>query len=158
DSGQFYSAAARNLPPYLREPVRMAGVSCWCTDMFRSGKLAPANVRAIQCSRLAPAVEQGDAVATAGLACHAIVPLYLQEKPLGILNVTAPAGRCLSRSELRLLSAIAYQLGIAVERARLAEESARLARAEERGRIAREIHDTLAQDLTAIALHIEGAL
>ncbi|MBI3965917.1 MAG: sensor histidine kinase, partial [Chloroflexi bacterium] len=44
------------------------------------------------------------------------------------------------------------------ERARLAEESVRLARAEERTRLAREIHDTLAQGLTAIALHVEGAL
>ena len=32
------------------------------------------------------------------------------------------------------------------------------ARAEERARLAREIHDTLAQGLTAIALHIEAAL
>ena len=64
----------------------------------------------------------------------------------------------LTRTELRLLSTIAYQVGIAIERARLAGESARLARAEERARLAREIHDTLAQGLTAIALHIEGAL
>jgi two-component system NarL family sensor kinase len=49
-------------------------------------------------------------------------------------------------------------VGIAIERARLAAESTRLARAEERARMAREIHDTLAQGLTAIALHLEGAL
>src|SRR5439155_6931290 len=58
----------------------------------------------------------------------------------------------------RLLATIAYQVGIAVERARLADESTRLARAEERTRIAREIHDTLAQGLTAIGLDVEGAL
>ena len=57
-----------------------------------------------------------------------------------------------------MLATIAYQAGIAVERARLAEEGTRLARAEERTRIAREIHDTLAQGLTAIGLDIEGAL
>jgi two-component system NarL family sensor kinase len=57
-----------------------------------------------------------------------------------------------------LLSAIAYQAGFAIERSRLAEESRRLARSEERTRIAREIHDTLAQGLTAIALDVEGAL
>jgi two-component system, NarL family, sensor kinase len=53
---------------------------------------------------------------------------------------------------------VAYQVGLAVERARLAEASARLARAEERTRLAREIHDTLAQGLTAITLHLESAL
>ncbi|MGN6812856.1 MAG: sensor histidine kinase, partial [Thermomicrobiales bacterium] len=44
------------------------------------------------------------------------------------------------------------------ERSRLTEEHARLARVEERARLAREIHDTLAQSLTAIALHLEGGL
>jgi len=51
-----------------------------------------------------------------------------------------------------------YQVGISIERARLAEDATRLARAEERTRLAREIHDTLAQGLTAIALNIEGAM
>jgi signal transduction histidine kinase len=74
------------------------------------------------------------------------------------MNLAAPSWRQLSRDDLRLLSTIAYQLGIAVERARLAEAATQLARAEERARIAREIHDTLAQSLTAIGLQIEGAL
>ena len=95
---------------------------------------------------------------THGLAYHASVPLYFQDKPLGILNVTGPSWRRLTDEELHLLSTIAYQVGIAIERARLADESAQLARAEERARLAREIHDTLAQGLTAIALHLEGAL
>jgi len=74
------------------------------------------------------------------------------------MNVTGPEWRKLTAEELRLLSTIASQVGIAIERARLAENATRLARAEERTRIAREIHDTLAQGLTAIALNIEGAM
>ena len=74
------------------------------------------------------------------------------------MNVTGPEWRKLTTDELRLLSTIASQVGIAIERARLAENATRLARAEERTRIAREIHDTLAQGLTAIALNIEGAI
>jgi two-component system NarL family sensor kinase len=74
------------------------------------------------------------------------------------MNLTSPTWRRLTRDELRLLSTIAYQVGIAIERARLAEKSTELARMEERTRIAREIHDTLAQGLTAIALQVEGAL
>ena len=35
---RFYSAAAQSLPPYLQEPVRMAGRSCWCLELFRKGK------------------------------------------------------------------------------------------------------------------------
>ncbi len=158
ETKKFYSAAAQNLPPYLREPVRMTGRSCWCIDDFTGGKLTPKNIDVIECSRLQPAVRANAVNMTRGLRYHASIPLYFQEKPLGILNVTGPSWRRLTKDELRLLSTIAYQVGIAIERARLAEDSARLARVEERARIAREIHDTLAQGLTAIALHLEGAI
>lgn len=154
---QFYCAAARNLPPYLREPVRMSHGECHCIGAFTDGDLTPKNINVLECSRLRPAVERNDTEATRGLAYHASIPLYFQDKPLGIMNITGPAWRRLSPAELQLLSTIAYQVGVAVERARMAEGRARLARAEERARIAREIHDTLAQRLTGIALQLEGA-
>jgi two-component system NarL family sensor kinase len=158
ETDQFYSAAAQNLPPYLQQPVRMTGRACWCLDAFRAGKLTPKNINVLECSRLHAALPEDAQDATQGLRCHASIPLYFQDKPLGVMNVTGPSWRELTADELRLLSTIAYQVGIAIERARLAEESARLARTEERARLAREIHDTLAQSLTAIALNIEGAL
>lgn len=158
DTDQFYVAAARELPPYLQEPVRMSGRWCLCTDLFRKGKLASTNVDMLECSRLGPAVEAKDPVLTGGLRYHASIPLHFHGRALGIMNVAGPAWRALTPDELRLLTAAASQIGIAVERARLAEEGARLARAEERARLAREIHDTLAQGLTAIGLDIEGAL
>jgi two-component system, NarL family, sensor kinase len=159
DTDRFYDAAERELPPYLQERVRMAGSRrCWCIDDFRAGELTPSNIDIIECSRLQPAFRGNSAARSAGLRYHASIPLYFQAKPLGIMNVTGPAWRKLTAAELRLLSTIASQVGIAIERARLAEDATRLARAEERTRIAREIHDTLAQGLTAIALNIEGAL
>jgi two-component system, NarL family, sensor kinase len=158
DSGQFYSAAVRNLPPYLQEPVRMTGRNCWCLDAFREGTLRPKNIDVMTCSRLLPAVQKQATDLTAGLRYHASIPLAFRDTPLGIMNVTGPTWRELTAAELRLLSTIAYQVGIAVDRARLAEDAPRLARAEERTRIAREIHDTLAQGLTAITLQLEGAL
>src|SRR5437773_9803038 len=159
ETGHIYSAAARNLPPYLQEPARMSGESwCTCIGEFRNGTLTPRNVDLIECSRLRPAVRARQTAQTRGLAHHASVPLSFQGKPLGIMNITAPAMRRLTRSELRLLSTIGMQVGIAIERARLAEQSAMLARADERTRLAREIHDTLAQGLAALALQIETAL
>lgn len=158
DTGQFYSAAAQHLPPYLQEPVRMTGYPCWCIQSFQAGKLAPKNIDVLECSRLRPAVQAQALELTEGLSYHASIPLYFRDTPLGIINVTSPSWRRLTRDELRLLSTIAYQVGIAIERARLAEASTQLARAEERARMAREIHDTLAQGLTAIGLHIESAL
>jgi two-component system NarL family sensor kinase len=156
ETAHFYLGGAQDLPPYLQEPVRMTGHKCWCIGSFLAGELTPKNIDVMECSRLRPAVKKVEQ--TYGLNYHASIPLYFQEKPLGIMNLTTPSWRKLSRGELRLLSTIGYQVGIAVERARLAEEGIRLARVEERARIAREIHDTLAQDLTAIGLQIEGAM
>jgi two-component system NarL family sensor kinase len=158
ETDQFYLAAAQNLPPYLQEPVRMSGSWCLCTEKFAQGKLDPTNVDVLGCTRLRDGFTARHPEATLGLRYHASIPLFFQERRLGIINVAGPSWRELTADELRLLGTIAYQVGIAVERARLAEESARLARAEERTRIAREIHDTLAQGLTAIGLDVEGAL
>jgi two-component system NarL family sensor kinase len=159
ETAHMYNAAARDLPPFLQEPVRMSGETwCLCIDEFRRGALAPRNVDVVQCSRLAPAVRARQTDLTRGLAHHASVPLSFQGKPLGIMNITAPAMRRLTAAELRLLGTIGLQVGVAIERARLAEESAALARADERTRLAREIHDTLAQGLVALALQIETAL
>jgi two-component system NarL family sensor kinase len=158
EADQFYLAAARNLPPYLLEPVRMSGSWCLCTDLFRQGKLRSTNVDVLACTRLRAAVEAHAPEATLGLRYHASIPLHFQERRLGIINLAGPAWRRLTADELRLLGTIGAQVGTALERARLAEGSARLARAEERARLAREIHDSLAQRLTAIGLDVEGAL
>jgi two-component system NarL family sensor kinase len=156
-TGRFYSATAQALPPFLSDPVRMTGSSCWCIEAYRSGRLAAENIDVIECSRLRAALgaEQPE---TRGLRYHASIPLYFGDRQLGIMNVATPRWRRLTPRELDLLSTIASQLGMAIERARLAEESVRLARLEERTRLARDLHDTLTQGLTAIGLHIDAAM
>jgi two-component system NarL family sensor kinase len=157
-SDRFYSAAVQSLPPYLQEPVRMTGRSCWCLELFRSGQLTARNIDVVECSRLAPAAGSPQAALTQGLRCHASVPLYAGDRPLGVMNLAMRGWRRLTRQELDLLTTIADQVGIAIERARLSEQSVERARADERSRIARDVHDTLAQGFTAVALHIEAGL
>jgi len=157
-SGHFYNAAVQNLPPYLREPVRMTGRSCWCLELFRSGELTARNIDVVECSRLAPAAESRESSLTQGLRCHASVPLYAGGRPLGVMNLAMRGWRRLMRQELDLLTTIADQLAVAIERARLGEQSIEHARADERSRIARDVHDTLAQGFTAVGLHIEAGL
>jgi two-component system NarL family sensor kinase len=136
----------------------MTGRSCWCLELFRRGQLTARNIDVVECSRLAPAVASPEAASTAGLRCHASVPLYAGERPLGVMNLAMRGWRRLTRQELDLLTTIADQVGVAVERARLAEQSVERARHDERSRIARDVHDTLAQDFTAIGLHLEAGL
>ena len=153
DSGEFYLAAAQNLPPALaNNPARMEGW-CYCLESFAEGDLAgAANVDVITCSRLKKLVKGTD-----GLRYHASVPLFAHGKEIGVLNVASTDWRELSADELRLLYTVGDLLGIAVERARLYARSVALGALAERNRLAREIHDTLAQGLAAIALQLETA-
>ncbi len=152
-SGSAWLAAARALPPALAEhPERMAG-GCYCLDTFRQGDLAgAANVNVVTCSRL-----KWLTGGTRGLRYHASVPIRAGDRQLGILNVASPDWRELSGEDLRLLRTVGDMLGVAIERARLFEQSTHLGALEERNRLAREIHDTLAQSLAAIAMQIETA-
>jgi two-component system NarL family sensor kinase len=155
---RFYLAAAHELPPYLREPVKMTGDPCWCMESFVDGDFDSKNVDTISCSRLRRGRDEPGAAPTLGLQSHASVLLRFGDRRLGIMNLCPPVGRRLSATDLQLLSAIGAQIGLAIERGRLAEAGANAARSDERARLAREIHDTLAQDLTAIALQLESAL
>jgi two-component system NarL family sensor kinase len=153
DDGKAYLAAAQNLPPALADhPHKMEG-SCYCLDIYREGDLADAaNINVVTCSRLKNLVDGTD-----GLRYHATVPLYAHGKHLGVLNVASTDWRQLSPDDLQLLYTIGDMLGVAVERARLFERSTQVGAVEERNRLAREIHDTLAQGLTAVSLQLESA-
>jgi two-component system NarL family sensor kinase len=150
---EWYLAAAQNLPPALADdPSSMEG-SCYCLDSYEEGDLeGAANINVITCTRLS-----GLMAGTEGLRYHASIPLYAHGKELGVLNVASRDWRELSHDDLRLLYTAGDLLSIAIERARLFAASAQLGALEERNRIAREIHDTLAQGLAAIALHLETA-
>jgi two-component system NarL family sensor kinase len=153
EGGAPYLAASQNLPPALQaEPDWMEG-SCYCLDTFRAGDLAgAANVNVVKCTRLKWFVDGTD-----GLRYHSSIPLYASGRKLGVLNVASTDWRELSGDDLRMLYTIGDLLSIAIERARLFTRSAQLGALEERNRLAREIHDTLAQGLAAIALRLEMA-
>jgi nitrate/nitrite-specific signal transduction histidine kinase len=88
-----------------------------------------------------------------------VAPLCAGGRVVGVLGVatTTPAGRPFSQREADLLNSIGQQMGIAVENARLYDQSREVAVLAERNRLAREFHDTLVQDLAGIVLQLEAA-
>ncbi|HEX6290868.1 MAG TPA: GAF domain-containing sensor histidine kinase [Herpetosiphonaceae bacterium] len=151
DAGKLYTAAYHDLPPALDYPGPAWCGGCNCNSLFTSGELRTA-INIVQCSRLAEV--EGD---RRGLEFHASAPLHSEDRMLGILNVASPGWDVFTPDALLLLSAVGAQLGTAIERSRLSQQAVVLAALEERNRIAREIHDTLAQGLAAITLHLEAA-
>ncbi|MGB0930319.1 MAG: histidine kinase [Chitinophagales bacterium] len=155
DTHKAYIAAAINLPPIFNEKPELLTGWCWCIEKYLTGtgkELKTAyNISEITCSRL-----QNLKKGTDGLRYHASVPLQShQGQKIGILNVVSENTQELAPQTLELLRTIGDMLSIAIERAKLFENSQQLGIMQERNRLAREIHDTIAQGLTALSLKLE---
>ena len=86
------------------------------------------------------------------------MPIWRQEALVGVFAIfSRDAERRFSEADVETLSTFAKHAAIAIENARLYEQSQQAAVTEERNRLAREIHDTLAQGLTGIILQLEIA-
>lgn len=86
-----------------------------------------------------------------GFRTHCAFPLMRLDAPLGVLVIGADAVDALtSREELRLLAGVTEVLSVAIENARLYERVQDAAVLEERERLAREMHDGLAQVLAYV--------
>ena len=88
-------------------------------------------------------------------ACCVVIPLEAEQEMLGALVLAHDAPGAMHESQLPFLSLLASQVSLAVKNARAYLQSEEVAIAEERARIAREIHDGVAQSLAFAALKID---
>ena len=80
------------------------------------------------------------------------IPIKDQERQYGVLLLEIAKGEHLSNWQTRLLEVVAGHIGIAIHLAHRSTQSRRLALHEERGVIARELHDSLAQSLSYLKI------
>jgi signal transduction histidine kinase len=83
-------------------------------------------------------------------------PLTRGSESIGIVSAQSYSPSSYRSRDAALLSTVANVAAIAIENARLYEQAHGLAVAEERNRLAREIHDTIAQGLVGIILQLEA--
>ncbi len=86
-----------------------------------------------------------------------LVPLLVRGAAVGLIAVASDqADRDFSADEVRLAETIASDIAAAVENARLLERVKAAATAEERNRIARELHDSVTQTLYSVSIVAEA--
>lgn len=93
-----------------------------------------------------------------GLAAAAAAVAGVHRRVLGAVVVGWRAPHPLSAADREFLENVGHLLGVAAENLRLYRETQRMSALEERERIAREMHDGLAQALTYLKLKAESAL
>ncbi|MBD2495849.1 GAF domain-containing protein [Nostoc sp. FACHB-280] len=85
------------------------------------------------------------------------VPLILGDRPLGFIGLCFREPRTSLPPNIELIIALAQQATLAIHLTSLAEQSRQAAILEERNRMAREIHDTLAQAFTGVIVQLGAA-
>jgi signal transduction histidine kinase len=92
-----------------------------------------------------------------GTRSELAVPIRIGQETLGVLDVESSDLEAFDEIDLFTVQTLSDQLAIAMENARLYQETRDIAVLEERNRMAREIHDSLVQGFTGVILQLEAA-
>lgn len=82
------------------------------------------------------------------------IPLQDMERQYGVMQMEIPEHMTLDDWQSQLLDALSRHIGIAIGTAHRTEQNHRLSLLEERGVIARELHDSLAQSLSYMRIQV----
>ncbi len=151
DNGQTRLVACRGLDPSVVEQDMLVDTDdCECGWSARDGQIRIVH-DAGRCAQ-----KGGNGPFRNGCREVVVVPIHYQDRILGIYNLFLDQPISSLGDDLReLLSSISNHLGLAIEKARLDNDARRLAIIEERNMIGNELHDSLAQSLVSMRIHIK---
>jgi signal transduction histidine kinase len=92
-----------------------------------------------------------------GIVGTLLVPMLISGKVTGMISVRLQQKREFQAEEIDLTRALAHQAMLAMQLMRLSRESQQAAVMAERNRMARDIHDTLAQGFTGVIMQLQAA-
>jgi len=155
ENRRYLMLASEGLPQtFLDEELCVPTGACLCGQAQ-----AGAQTRVIQLHPI-HASYNGDQTATlrhcerAGFKAVISVPVRLHERVLGEFNLFFQQARELSADERTLLETLASHLAGAIEGLRASAMEREAAVAEERGLLARELHDSIAQSLSFLKIQV----
>ncbi len=151
ESGQTRLVACRGLDPATVEKDLLVDLDqCECGWCASDGQIRVVNGG----GRCAQTI--GRKLFDQGCQEVVVVPIHYQDRILGIYNLFLDQPISSLGDDLReLLYSISNHLGLAIEKARLDNDARRLAIIEERNMIGNELHDSLAQSLVSMRIHIK---
>ncbi|HSD39506.1 MAG TPA: PAS domain-containing protein [Rhodocyclaceae bacterium] len=121
-------------------------------EVFRTGK--PSLIEDI---RKVPAFPLRDRLLQLGIVTVLLVPMFSGGELEGAIGIRFVGSREFRTEEVDIAQALANQAMLAIQLARLSAESRDAAVMAERNRMARDIHDTLAQGFTGVIVQLEAA-
>ena len=98
-----------------------------------------------------------EAVAKAGFRQMICLPVQSGEKTMGVMTIAMRSTDSIDEASVRLLGAVATWAGLAIENARLHQNTRRLAVLEERDRIGMDLHDGIIQSIYGVGLSLDNA-
>ena len=87
-----------------------------------------------------------------------IAPLITGGKTIGLIKIEGDAADLFDEGDLETLELLAFQVASAIEHARLLQRTREIAIVEERTRLARDMHDGIAQNLAYLLLQVDRSL
>ncbi len=130
--------------------LKIGDVWLW-PEVFRTGKPA-----VLEDVRQGPDFPWRAHVVSLGVISILIVPLLIAGQVEGVIGIRFTSKRTFRVEEMELAQALAHQAMLAIQLGRLSRRSRQAAVAAERNRMARDIHDTLAQGFTGVIIQLEA--
>jgi len=148
---RFLMLASQGLPQGMSEAEH-----CLVADDCHCGSTAgPSNARVIPIRSIQSTSTRVLNCAQAGFETVVSVPIRLHERLMGELDLFFHAQITLTDAERSLLELLAVHLAGAMENMRLGALGMEAAISEERGFLARELHDSIAQSLAFLKIQVQ---